>query len=195
MDIAATLSERSTTRRQYRPNRHASVASSVTGPAERHQIRRQTLLARFQLLLQRFRECLIGIAPLRQTDLLDVFVHRFRHGPVEVLWPCRSEHARRDGRVGHHRCALGHGVADLAHLFDVFVIELAEVVPNTREARHDVGLIAAVRDHVMRPLLQSQVFATEIPADVHQLHRIERAASLPRRACRVRALALEGVFD
>ena len=89
----------------------------------------------------------------------------------------------------------GHGVANLAHLFDVFVIELAEVVPNTCHTRHNVRLIAAVRDHVMRSLLQSQMFAPEVPADVHQLNCIERAASLPRRAGGVCALAFERVFD
>ena len=47
----------------------------------------------------------------------------------------------------------------------------------------------------MRSLLQSQMFAPEIPSDVHQLNRVERAAALPRRARRVCALAFERVLD
>ena len=46
--------------------------------------------------------------------------------------------------------------------------------------RHDIGLVAAVDDHVVRALVGCQVLATEIPSDVHQLDRVERAAALPR---------------
>ena len=47
----------------------------------------------------------------------------------------------------------------------------------------------------MRPLLQAQVLATEVPADVHQLHGVERGAAAPRRGGGMRALALERVLD
>ena len=47
----------------------------------------------------------------------------------------------------------------------------------------------------MRPLLDAQVLAAVVPADVHQHRRIQRAAPAPRRARRMRALALERVFD
>ena len=40
-----------------------------------------------------------------------------------------------------------------------------------------------------------QMLAAEIPADVHQLDRVERRASAPRRRGGVRALALELVLD
>ena len=86
-------------------------------------------------------------------------------------------------------------VADLAQLLDVLVVGLAEVVPDARVRRHDVRLIAAVGDHVVRALLQPQVLAAEVPADVHQLDGVERGAAAPRRAGRVRALALERVLD
>ena len=91
-----------------------------------------------------------------------------------------AEPSTRDGhrRVGHHRRALRHLVADLPHLLDVLVVGLAEVVPDRRVARHDVRLIAAVGDDVVRALLEAQVLAAEVPADVHQLDRVERA--LPR---------------
>ena len=80
-------------------------------------------------------------------------------------------------------------------LLDVLVVGLAEVVPDRRVARHDVRLVAAVGDHVVRALLQAQVLAPEVPADVHQLDGVERAASAPRRAGGVGALALELVLD
>src|SRR5436190_13678963 len=37
------------------------------------------------------------------------------------------------------------------------------------------------------------MFAAEIPADIHQFDRVERAAATPRRTSRVRAFALEAV--
>ena len=97
--------------------------------------------------------------------------------------------------VGHHRGGLRHVVADLPQLLDVVVAGLAEVVPDAGVRRHDVRLIAAVGDHVVRALLQAQVLAAEVPADVHQLHGVERRPAAPRRAGGVRALALEGVLD
>src|SRR5688572_19700222 len=106
-----------------------------------------------------------------------------------MLRPRGAEDARVYGGVGYQRCALGDLVADLAHSFDVFVIKLAEVVPDAGGLRNDVGLIAAVGDHVVRALLGAEVFAAEVPADVHQLDGVERAASLPRRSRGVRAFA------
>ena len=44
------------------------------------------------------------------------------------------------------------------------VVGLAEVVPDAGVARHDVGLVAAVGDHVVRALLQAQVLAAVVPA-------------------------------
>ena len=87
---------------------------------------------------------------------------------------------------GHHRRPLRDRIADLAQLRDVRVIELAEVVPDARHRRHDVRLVAAAGDHVMRALLGAQVLAAEVPADVHQLHRVERAAAAPGGGAGVR---------
>src|SRR2546430_6733538 len=43
------------------------------------------------------------------------------------------------------------------------------------------------RSHVVRPLGERQMLAAEIPRDVHQLDRIEGAASRPGRTRRVGA--------
>ena len=47
----------------------------------------------------------------------------------------------------------------------------------------------------MRALLGPQVLAAEVPADVHELDRVERAAAPPGGRAGVRALALERVLD
>ena len=63
---------------------------------------------------------------------------------------------------------------------------------------HNSGMplqIAAVGDYVVRPLLQPQVLTPVVPADVHQLDGVERAAAKPRRARGVRAFPRERVFD
>ena len=109
-------------------------------------------------------------------------------------------HAEPSTRVGsssvfgHHRRALRDPVADRPQVLDALERRLAEVVPDGRGRRHDVRLIAAVGDHVVRALRQRQVLAPEVPADVHQLDRVERAPAAPRRRGRVRALALEAVL-
>ena len=176
------------------PPRFSSSGNHLAA-AQRVDLRRQADLRHLQLVLQRLGERLVGLGPRRQADRLDVRVHRLGDGLVHVPRPRRAEKARRHLGVGHHRRGLGHRVADLPQLLDVRVVGFAEVVPDARVGRHDVGLIAAVGDDVVRALLQAEVLAAEIPADVHQLHRVERRASAPRRAGRVRALAFEGVFD
>ena len=75
------------------------------------------------------------------------------------------------------------------------VVDLTEVVPDARILRDDVRLIAAAGDHVVGTLLQPEVFATEIPADVHQLHGIEGRSAAPRGARGVGAFTLERVLD
>src|SRR6185503_14603827 len=78
---------------------------------------------------------------------------------------------------------------------DLGVRRFAEVVPDRRVARNHIRLIATVGDDVMRSLLNPQMFAAVIPANVHQLHRVERTAPSPRRIAAMRRLALERVFD
>ena len=74
-------------------------------------------------------------------------------------------------------------------------VGLAEVVPDRGVPRHHVGLVAAVGDDVVRPVFERQVLAAIVPADVHQLDGVERAAAAPRCAGRVRGLAGEGELD
>ena len=140
---------------------------------------------------------LIGLAPLRQADLLDVRVHRLGDRLVHVPRPRRAEHAASCTSVSVIIVArLAPSLSPMSHSsLMCVVVGLAEVVPDRRVRRHDVRLIAAVGDHVVRALLQAQVLAAEVPADVHQLDGVERRAAAPRRAGGVRALALERVLD
>ena len=69
---------------------------SRTGPVQLGaDLERQPLLAAAELLLQRLGERLVGLAPLRHPDLLDVGARRFGDGLVEVLRPGAAEHPRR----------------------------------------------------------------------------------------------------
>ena len=144
--------------------------------------------------LRRLGERDVGLAPCRQADLHDVGVHRLGQRAVGVPRPRRAEDARGPRRVGHERRALGHLVADIPHVLDRLVVGLAEVVPDAGVPRHDVRLIAAVGDHVVRALRQPQVLAPIVPAHVHQLHGVERRAAAPGRHRAVRRLALERVL-
>jgi hypothetical protein len=58
---------------------------------------------------------------------------------------------------------------------------------------NDVRLIATVGDDVVRSLLERQVLAPEVPADIHQFHGVERAAPPPGSTGGVRALSFEGI--
>src|SRR2546430_12902148 len=59
----------------------------------------------------------------------------------------------------------------------VLEIHLAEEIPDRSERRNDVGLIAAVGDHVVRALLRAKLLAAQIPADVHQLGFADRKST------------------
>src|SRR5205823_1299701 len=102
---------------------------------------------------------------------------------------------RGDGCIGHDRRAARDRIADLPHLLDMRVVKLAEVVPDARKRWYDVRLIAAAGDDIMGTLLDAKMLATEVPADVHQLHRIQRTASAPWRGTRVGALTFESVLN
>ena len=114
-----------------------------------------------------------------------------------LKWPGQALPSRRDVTVVSviSVAALRHVVADAPHVHDVVVIGLAEVIPDRGVGRHHVGLVAAVGDHVVRALRQAQMLAAEVPADVHQLHGVERALAAPGSAGGVRAFALEHVLD
>jgi hypothetical protein len=86
-------------------------------------------------------------------------------------------------------------VSPISRSLDVRVVDFAEVVPHARIRGHDVRLIAAVGDHVVRSLLKPQMLAAEVPPDVHQLHGVERRPAAPRVGGGMRALTLERVLD
>ena len=102
--------------------------------------------------------------------------------------------ARHRG-VGHHRGGFRDLVADLVVALDVLEVDLAEEVPDRGERRNDVGLVAAIGDHVVGALFGTKLLAAEIPADVHELDRAQRVAAAPGPGRGVRGFALEGVFD
>src|SRR5581483_4055347 len=91
----------------------------------------------------------------------------------------RSYETSRHRSSGHHGCGLRHSISEVVEIFNVGVVQLAEVVPDRSFRRHDVRLISSVVDHVMRALLQTQMFTAKVPAGVHQLDSIERAAPIP----------------
>ena len=109
--------------------------------------------------------------------------------------PGGAEHAHRHGRIRHHRGGLCHRVAQLAELDDFRILQLAEKIPDARVGGHHVRLVATVGDDIVRTLLQAQVLAAIVPADVHQLDGIERTAAAPWRHGGVGGFAAKRVFD
>ena len=74
--------------------------------------------------------------------------------------------------------------------FDPVTFGHVDVIERTARL-FDHVLVAAVGNDVVRALADLEVLAAIVPADVHQLDRVERAAPAPRRAGRVRAGAAE----
>src|SRR3546814_12172084 len=71
---------------------------------------------------------------------------------------CSSDlHRRIPARVGHQRRTLGHLVADVPEALDVLEVGFAEVVPDAGVWWHDVRLVAAVADHIVRALDRKSV--------------------------------------
>lgn len=71
------------------------------------------------------------------------------------------------------------------------VVHLAEEVPDGRSLGHHVGLVTAVRDHVVGTLIGPQMLAAEIPAHVHELDGVQGAPPPPRRSGAMRRLTDE----
>src|SRR5215471_16766781 len=74
------------------------------------------------------------------------------------------------------------------------VVDLTEVPPNGCLRRNDVGLISAVRNHTMRALLWTQVFAAIAPPDIHQFNGVQGTSSAPWRCRSVSRFTMETVF-
>ena len=146
-------------------------------------------------MLQCLGKRLILLGPLRQPDFGHVLIHVFGNGHAEVAGPRRSQQARCHRSPRHHRRRHGHIVANLPQIHDVLVVGLAVVIPNRGVGGDHIRLVAAVGDHIMHPTAHADMFAAKIPADVHQLHRIQRAAPAPRSPGGVRRLSSECVFD
>ena len=177
------------------PPRRCESGMSSRPRSSRADRGREPALVHPELLLQRPGQPLVLLAPRGHADVEHVGVHRLGQGPVHVLRPRGPEDARLDGGARHEGGALGHAVADLPHAHDARVVGLSEEVPDGGGRGHHVGLVAAVGDDVVRALLDAEVLAAEVPANVHQLDRVEGAAPVPGRAGPVRALALEQVLD
>src|SRR2546421_3019941 len=98
-------------------------------------------------------------------------------------------------RAGHHRGGLRHGVPEFIEFFDMWIVELSEVIPDGSLGRNNVRLITAVENDVVRSLLQPQMLATEFPSSVHQGNGVESTASFPRSARSVSCLAVEKILN
>ena len=146
------------------------------------------------LLLHGAGQGLVGLAPGGHAHRLDVLLRGLGHHLVEVGRPGDPQHPPADARVRHLGRRLRHGVAQGVEVLDLGVGPLTEVVPDRRLRRHDVGLVSAARDHVVRTMGQGQVLPAEVPGHVHELDGVERAAPRPGRARGMRGPALEGVL-
>ena len=145
--------------------------------------------------LQGARVQLVVLAPGRHADLANVRIHRQRDGPVEMPRMGGAHDAAADAGIGHHRRALGDAIERFVIFHDAVRLYLAHEVPDAGIRRHDVRLIAAVVDHVMRALQRVQVLAPVVPADVEQFDGVEGAAARPGVARAVGRDAVEHVFD
>jgi hypothetical protein len=114
---------------------------------------------------------------------------------MAVIWRRGAHQLVFDGSIGCHGGRIGGLVADIEQGFHRVKGVVAEIVPDRGDARHDVGLAAAIADDIMRALRQRQMFAAKIHRHVHDFDGVERAATIPGIAGGVRRLAVEGVFD
>src|SRR5437879_13567229 len=95
------------------------------------------------------------------------------------------------GHLGRCVCYSGAEVVDFS---DTIVIPLAAEIPEGCFGWFDIGLIAAVHDHIVRALFRTQMLAAEVPTYIHEFDGIERTAAFPRRTGCVRALAVKAVL-
>jgi hypothetical protein len=96
--------------------------------------------------------------------------------------------------IGHLGGTFGNGNRVVVHRLDGRVRPVAQVVPHGSFRGHHVGLVAAVGNHVVGSLRGRQVFPLEVPANVHQLYRIEGAAAPPGSTGAVGRFSLKSKF-
>src|SRR3972149_392020 len=99
-----------------------------------------------------------------------------------------------NGRLGHCRCRSRQLVPQVIEPFDARVLHFAEVIPHTGLGRNDVGLIASVRDHIVRTMFRPQMLPPEVPGMIHQFDGVERAAAFPGGHRRVSRLSVEEIL-
>ena len=103
----------------------------------------------------------------------------------------RQRHIREEGIASrnkgflalclrHQRGALCNVDEPLMHIVHQSALRSPERIPDLRAIRYNIGCLAAVCDHVLNPARGLHVLAQIIGADVHQLHRVQRAPPVPR---------------
>ena len=132
--------------------------------------------------------------PDRQTDGVDIGLSGLGHRLVEVGRRRCAHHGVVHSGFGHQGRAVRHPVARIIKRLDVGEGLLAEIVPDARFRRHHIGLIAAVEDHPVGPLLRLDVLPVEAPADVHQFDGVQRASAAPGGARSVGRLSVKAIF-
>ena len=132
----------------------------------------------------------------RRTEVLHLALHRLLERRVAEQVRDRADDLRVHLRLGHQ----GRAVGDLPHALDQGTharqVARADGVAHLRRRLHHVGRDAAGIEHgVVDARVGRHVLAHVVDADVHQLHRVERAAAEMRRRRGVRGAALEGEVD
>ena len=99
--------------------------------------------------LQRFGVSLVIFSPFGHADRFDVELHRLGDGLVEVTRVGSAHDLPAQGRVRHHRGALGDLLQGFEILANTLGRDLANEVPDAGLRRYDVGLVASIRDDVV----------------------------------------------
>jgi hypothetical protein len=100
--------------------------------------------------LDALRHHLVVAVPRGQADAHCILVHRDRDRLVEVRAPgAANDHDSIELRERLRRRGAGHDFRVLVHLRDPIIVTFAKIEPDTRGARHDVRLVAAVRNDVV----------------------------------------------
>ena len=129
------------------------------------------------------------------ADLLEVLVQHFLHGEVRHQIRRAVDELLLHRRIRHH----GRRLCDLVHallqLHGLLHLHRTHHVQHLRHRLHHVRRDSAcISDRVVDPRRLRHVLPQELHSDVHQLHRVQRAAPQVRTARRVRRDARELVF-